>query len=92
MKVDFSGIQKRIQFHFGTANAGREEWIEFGDRIASLHSKVPIHVPKTHRPVPDFEDEMKTDSLDDKCFKIGGMYTFLCCSSISFANRFFSSF
>lgn len=41
-KVDFSGLIKRIMFHYRKTSSDRDEWIEFGSpRIAPLHSRVP---------------------------------------------------
>jgi len=57
VKLDLTGLVKRVKFHFRQTTAEADEWIEFGsERIFALYSKVP---QKTKG--PKIPDEAKSD-------------------------------
>lgn len=72
-KVDFSGLQKRVKFHFSKTSIDRDEWIPLGsDSIAPLYSMVSIQITKKDKTGGNGTDKFSV--LDEGNFTIGGKF------------------
>lgn len=76
VKVDFSGSQKRILFHFAKTSSDVDEWVPFGsDRIELLYTKVPAPTSKRDKRLDGGEGPDKHSVLIDKSFFVGGEFS-----------------
>jgi hypothetical protein len=70
-KVDFSGLQKRILFHFSKTSTDRDEWIAFGsDRIAPLYTMVTP--PPLRKEKANNINQSSNSPLKENSFFVGG--------------------
>lgn len=68
-KTDFSGLVKRIHFHFDKTRPDSDQWVEFGSpRIASLYSKTkkPVRQKKASSKDTDKKNDEKTKGTKEK--------------------------